>query len=54
MSGAAAPTDPSAGSLALDDLTRDLAGLGKESKGGSPIRERRDTSALMAHGEPPA
>lgn len=54
VSGAAAPTELSAGSLALDDLTRDLAGLGEQSKGGSPIRERCDTSALMAHGETPA
>lgn len=54
VSGAAAPTEPSAGSLAFDDLTRDLAGLGEQSKGGSLIRERRDTSSLMAHGETPA
>lgn len=54
VSGAAAPTEPSAGSLAFDDLTRDLAGLGEQSKGGSPIRERRDTSSLMAHEETPA
>lgn len=54
VSGAAAPTEPSAGSLALDDLTRDLAGLREQSEGGSPIRDRCDTSALMAHGETPA
>lgn len=46
--------EPSAGSLALGDLTKDLAGLGEQSKGGSPIRERRDTSALMAYRGTPA
>lgn len=46
--------EPSAGSLVLGDLTEDLAGLGEQSKGGSPTRERRDTSALMAYGGTPA